>query len=99
MLQRVTAIVSQARRPTMIDIRRSSTTDVDLTSTGATVLTERTEVRRLVVFRHRLRTAAYRAAADCERMLAALHHPDRKLWRECVGEALLAARHLLAVVQ
>jgi DNA-binding response OmpR family regulator len=83
----------------MIDIRRSSPTDVDLTSTGATVLTERTEVRRLVVFRHRLLTAAYRAGADCERMLAVLHHPDRRLWRECVGEALLAARHLLAVVQ
>jgi DNA-binding response OmpR family regulator len=54
---------------------------------------------RMAVTRYRLRAAAHRMAADCERMLGGLDRPERRLWRESVGEALIASRHLLALVE
>jgi CheY-like chemotaxis protein len=54
--------------------------------------------QRIAVTRHRLRAAAHRMAADCERMLEGLERPERRLWRESVGEALIASRHLLSLV-
>jgi DNA-binding response OmpR family regulator len=84
----------------MIDLGRGLMKKAELTSfSGATLLTDGADLRRLTIFLHRMRVAAYRASADCDRMLAALHRPDRKQWRECVGDALVAARYLLAIVQ
>ncbi len=48
--------------------------------------------------RYRLRAAVSRMAADCERMLEGLDRPERRLWRDAVGEALIASRHLLALI-
>jgi CheY-like chemotaxis protein/predicted Ser/Thr protein kinase len=53
---------------------------------------------RIAVSRYRLRAAAHRIAADCERMLESLDRPERHLWREAVGGALVASRQLLAVI-
>jgi CheY-like chemotaxis protein/predicted Ser/Thr protein kinase len=53
---------------------------------------------RIAVLRYRLRAAAHRIAADCERMLDSLDRPERHLWREAVGGALVASRQLLAVI-
>jgi len=53
--------------------------------------------RRLAVARHRVRTAAHRIAADCERILEAIERPERALWRDAAGDALVASRHLLAI--
>ena len=52
--------------------------------------------RRLAVVRHRMLAAAWRIAADCERLLDELDRPERHLWRDAVGEALLASRYLIA---
>ena len=53
---------------------------------------------RIAIARYRLRAAAHRIAADCERMLDDMDRPERRLWRDAVGEALVASRHLVALV-
>ncbi len=64
---------------------------------AATVPLEGSAGHRLGVSRHRLRAAAYRIAADCELMLEELARPERRLWRDAVGAALVAGRQLLAL--
>lgn len=54
--------------------------------------------RQIAVTRYRLRAATHRIAADCERILGDMDRPERRLWRTSVGEALIAARHLMALV-
>ena len=53
---------------------------------------------RIAIARYRLRAAAHRIAADCERMLDDMDRPERRLWRDAVGEALVASRHLVALL-
>lgn len=62
-----------------------------------TLLTADSDARRLVLALHWLRSGACRIAADCERMLEALHAPDRRDWRDAVADALIASRHLLVL--
>lgn len=57
-----------------------------------------TDAHRIATARYRLRSAAHRVAADCERILDDLDRPERRLWRDLVGEALVASRHLLALL-
>jgi hypothetical protein len=43
---------------------------------------------------YRLRAAAHRIAADCERVLGDLDGAAEQAWRDAVGKALLAAQHV-----
>lgn len=63
-----------------------------------TLITAESDARRATVLRYILRAAAHRIAADCEHMLEHLRSPDREGWRDAVGEALVASRHLQALV-
>ena len=65
---------------------------------GATMAIHDAVAQRIAVVRYRLRAAAHRIAADCERMLDGLDRPERKLWRDAVGAALIAGRQLLALL-
>ena len=65
---------------------------------GETLKLDAASAQRITITRYRLRAATQRMVADCERMLDVLDRPERRRWREAVGEALVAARHLLAVV-
>ena len=53
---------------------------------------------RIAVSRYRLHASAHRIAAECERMLDDLDRPERHLWRDAVGVALIAGRQVLALV-
>jgi hypothetical protein len=57
------------------------------------------ERRSTIVLRHRARGAAHRVVRDCEMLLADIAQPEWRLWREAVGEALLAGHQLRAVVE
>ena len=63
-----------------------------------TLITGEADARRATVLRYVLRSAAHRIAAECEHMLEHLHAPERETWRDAVGEALIASRHLLSLV-
>ncbi len=65
---------------------------------GLTLELSDSRERRLVLTRYRLRALAHRIVADCERMLDLLDAPERGAWREAVGAALLAGRHLLRLI-
>lgn len=67
-------------------------------SKDATLVVDNSDGHRAAIAHYLLRAAGCRMAADCERMLDELHLPDRKFWREAVGEALVASRHLLALL-
>ncbi len=53
--------------------------------------------RRRALLRHRLRSTAYRIAAECERLLDELHQSERRSWSEALGQILIAARRLIAL--
>lgn len=48
---------------------------------------------------YRLRTAAHRIVADCERLLAEVEGPGREAWSDAVGKALLAGQHLRSIIE
>lgn len=64
-----------------------------------TITMPRMEGRRAAVFRHEIRLAAYHIAADCERLLNHAIVGNRRVWRDTLGEALVAARHLLILTE
>ena len=72
--------------------------DLKPVSSGATTAIHESVVQRIAVVRYRLRAAAHRIAADCERMVDGLDRPERRLWRDAVGAALVAGRQLLALL-
>jgi CheY-like chemotaxis protein len=49
--------------------------------------------------RRRVRSAASRIVADCEVLLSDTAQPEWRLWREAVGEALLAGHQLRAIAE
>ena len=55
--------------------------------------------RSITLLRHRVRTAAHRIVADCEALLADATRTDWPLWRDAIGEGLLAGYQLRAVVE
>lgn len=55
--------------------------------------------RSTILLRHRVRAAAHRIVADCELLLADTAKPGGRLWRDAVGEALLAGHQLRTVVE
>jgi CheY-like chemotaxis protein len=57
------------------------------------------ERRSTTLLRHRVRAAAHRMVTDCEVLLSDTAQPEWRLWREAVGEALLAGHQLRAVVE
>jgi CheY-like chemotaxis protein/predicted Ser/Thr protein kinase len=63
-----------------------------------TVVIGHADTNRVSIARYRLRAAAHRISADCERLLADMDRPERRLWRDALGEALVAGRHLMALV-
>jgi CheY-like chemotaxis protein len=63
-----------------------------------TLITGEAEARRATLMRYVMRSAAHRIAAECENMLEHLHAPERETWRDAVGEALVASRHVLSLV-
>jgi len=65
---------------------------------GTTLAISSSAELRIAVSRYRLRAAAHRIVADCERMLDALDRPERTGWRDAVGGALVAGRQLLSVI-
>ena len=65
---------------------------------GGTVDAE-VEHRSTTLLRHRVRAAAHRIVTDCEMLLSDTAQPEWRLWREAVGEALLAGHQLRAVVE
>jgi CheY-like chemotaxis protein len=65
---------------------------------GETLSMDSGAALRIAIARYRLRAAAHRIAADCERMLDDMDRPERRLWRDAVGEALVASRHLVALL-
>jgi len=64
---------------------------------GATLRIAESGERPLAIARHRIRCGAHRIAADCERLLETLGRPERALWRDAAGEALVASHHALAI--
>ena len=54
--------------------------------------------RQASLLRRRVRSAAYRIITDCEVLLSDTTQPDWRLWREALGEALLAGHQLRAIV-
>jgi CheY-like chemotaxis protein len=55
-------------------------------------------VRQSAQLRRRVRAAAHRIVSDCEVLLSDTAQPQWHLWREAVGEALLAGHQLCAIV-
>ena len=62
-----------------------------------TLLTADFDRRRSAAVLYRFRQAVSRLAADFERLMEVLYHPDRRAWREAAGEALVASRGLMAL--
>ncbi len=54
--------------------------------------------RQAALLRRRVRSAAYRIVTDCEVLLSDTAQPEWRLWREAVGEALLAGHELRTIV-
>lgn len=54
--------------------------------------------RQSSLLRRRVRAAAYRIVTDCEVLLSDTAQPEWRLWREAVGEALLAGHQLRTIV-
>lgn len=67
-------------------------------SAGASLAIHDAVAERIAVVRYRLRAAAHRIAADCERLVDGLDRPERKLWRDAAGAALVAGRQLVALL-
>ena len=57
------------------------------------------ELAQAALARYRLRAAIHRIIADCERLLAEVEGPARDAWRDAVGKALLAGRHLRSIIE
>jgi CheY-like chemotaxis protein len=57
------------------------------------------ERRQSALLRRRVRSAAHRIVSDCEVLLSDTAQPEWRLWREAVGEALLAGHQLRAIVE
>jgi DNA-binding response OmpR family regulator len=57
-----------------------------------------TERRATTLLRHRVRAVAHRIVTDCEVLLSDTAPPEWRLWRDAVGEALIAAHQLRAMV-
>src|SRR4051812_8920518 len=64
--------------------------------TSRTLLMTKAQQPRVARVVHALRRAAYRIAADCERMLENAHLSERRPWRMAVGDALVASKQLLS---
>ena len=62
-----------------------------------TLLIRDADDRRRALLRTRLRGAAYRIAAECERLLDELLQSERRSWIEALGLTLVAARRLIAL--
>ncbi|MGH7656103.1 MAG: protein kinase domain-containing protein [Gemmatimonadaceae bacterium] len=54
--------------------------------------------RQSAQLRRRVRSAAHRIVSDCEILLSDTAQPEWRLWREAIGEALLAGHQLRAIV-
>ncbi len=67
-------------------------------SADETVVMGHADTSRVAIARFRLRAATHRISADCERLLGDMDRPERRLWRDALGEALVAGRHLMALV-
>ena len=65
---------------------------------GSTVDVE-VEHRSTTLLRRRVRAAAHRIVTDCELLLDDTAQPEWRLWREAVGDALLAGHQLRALVE
>ncbi len=63
-----------------------------------TLVIRNADTREFTVIRHRLRATTHRIVADCERLLGDLDRPERRVWRDAVGQALVAVRHLMALL-
>lgn len=63
------------------------------------LLAAESDERRLTAALYRVRRGAARVAGECERLLDELPDDERASWREALGTALLAARHLMAVAR
>lgn len=55
-------------------------------------------IRQSAQLRRRVRSVAHRIVSDCEILLSDTAQPEWRLWREAVGEALLAGHQLRAIV-
>jgi CheY-like chemotaxis protein len=55
--------------------------------------------RSTTLLRHRVRATAHRIVTDCEVLLSDTAQPEWRLWREAIGEALLAGHQLRALVE
>jgi CheY-like chemotaxis protein/predicted Ser/Thr protein kinase len=87
---------SDASRPTRKGTSRELA-EKDI-SQDETLAMESGETNQLAIARHRLRAAAHRIVSDCDRMLGDMERPERQIWRDSVGEALLAGRHLASLI-
>ncbi len=56
-------------------------------------------LRSTTLLRHRARAAAHRIVTGCELLLSDTAHPDWRLWRDAIGEALLAGHQLRTLVE
>lgn len=54
--------------------------------------------RKATVLRHHLRSAAHRILSDSELVLSETTKPERRLWRDAVGESVIAGHVLRGVV-
>ena len=57
------------------------------------------EFAQVALARYRIRAAAHRIVADCERLLAEVEGPGREAWSDAVGKALLAGQHLRSTIE
>ena len=55
--------------------------------------------RKASVLRHHLRTAAHRVVRDSELLLLETNRPERRLWSEPVGQAVLAGHAVRSIVE
>lgn len=55
--------------------------------------------RSTTLLRHRARAAAHRIVTGCELLLSDTAHPDWRLWRDAIGDALLAGHQMRTIVE
>ncbi len=56
------------------------------------------ERRATALLRHRVRGVAHRIVSECEVLLSDTSPPEWRLWRDAVGEAMVAAHQLRSIV-
>ena len=56
------------------------------------------ERRATALLRHRVRSVAHRIVSECEVLLSDTSRPEWRLWRDAVGEAMVAAHQLRSIV-